>query len=288
MSKENSSSPWDDILVAPTSAESRILLLKAYRRYSDELSNKDIDSQLTGEMTRQSFLAALALKSTEASHVLYRKNPEAHEIKIQAWLSEAVFQANRISFRTETKFNGLSVGDLKSLVPLTLSPDRIGELPEILSRRFGIILVIQPGYPAMKMDGCALMLAAGKPMIGISLRYNRYDNFWFTLFHELSHICLHLDHLDTPIVDDLDEEANEDIETEANILARDSFVPRREWRVLYEKRHDENFLKKTCRAIEAHPDIVAGLIRYAAGNYKLYPNQHSAIDVRQILGFKNV
>ncbi|MDT4843539.1 hypothetical protein FQZ97_774730 [compost metagenome] len=232
-------------------------------------------------------MASLSLRSSEVSGVLFRKNSSAHETKIQAWLASTIYRANIIALEVAREFSGITPEDIQSLVSLSLTPERIVELPEILARRHGIVLVIRPGYPSMKMDGCALMLPSGNPMIGLSLRYNRYDNFWFTLVHELSHICLHLEHLDNPIIDDLDEAAGDDIEIEANSLARESFVPRREWRILYEKRYDEALLSRVCEQIGTHPDIVAGLIRYAANNYKLYPSHHRAIDLKSILGFKD-
>ena len=71
----------------------------------------------------------------------------------------------------------------------------------------------------------------------MSLRFARYDQFWFTLMHELSHICLHIDLLDSPIIDSLyDSEDNpienieeDEIEDQANMLARLSLIPRNIW-----------------------------------------------------------
>ena len=41
-------------------------------------------------------------------------------------------------------------------------------------------------------------------MIGLTLRYDRIDNFWFTLLHELAHVGLHLGEGDRDaFVDDL-------------------------------------------------------------------------------------
>jgi len=40
----------------------------------------------------------------------------------------------------------------------------------------------------------ALRLGNVRPVIGLTLRYDRIDNFWFCLLHELAHVGLHLDH----------------------------------------------------------------------------------------------
>lgn len=287
MSKDNFS-PWDDVPVISRSDTSTRALFEAYKRFSQELSNKDIDSQRPESMSRQEFLAMLALQSTEVAGVLYRKNPQAHETKIQAWLSSSITKAKRLSLTMGEEYKGISQEDISSIIKLSVNPECIVDLPNILAEQYGVVLIIQPGYTSMKMDGCALKLPDSRPMVGITLRYNRYDNFWFTLAHELAHLCLHDDQLDTPIVDDLEEAVTEDIEAEANAFARESFVPRREWRVLYENRHSDSILEKVCADLGVHPDVVAGLIRFAAKDYKLYPNRHRTVDVKKNLGFADV
>ncbi|HCF5267749.1 TPA: ImmA/IrrE family metallo-endopeptidase [Pseudomonas aeruginosa] len=285
---EDNFSPWDDAPIIPSFETSPRPLFEAFKRFSEELSGKDIDSRRPSNMSRQEYLAMLALQSTELTGVLYRKNPKAHEIKVQAWLSSSITIATRLSLTMDAGYKGISQGDISNIIQLSLEPESIVRLPAILAEQYGVVLIIQPGYTSMNMDGCALKLPDSRPMIGITLRYNRYDNFWFTLVHELAHLCLHDDHLDTPIVDDLDEAITDDIEAEANAFARECFVPRREWRVLYENRHSESLLEKTCADLGVHPDIVAGLIRFAAKDYKLYPSRHRAVDVKKILGFVDV
>ena len=39
-----------------------------------------------------------------------------------------------------------------------------------------------------------MMTDTGCPVIGLTLRYDRLDNFWFVLLHELGHVFLHLMH----------------------------------------------------------------------------------------------
>lgn len=287
MSKDNFS-PWDDAPIIPSSETSPRTLFEAFKRFSEELSGKDIDSQRPANMSRQEYLAMLALQSTEVAGVLYRKNLRAHETKIQAWLSSSITRAKRLSLTMDAEYKGISQDDVSNIIKLSVEPESIVRLPDVLAEQYGVVLVIQPGYTSMKMDGCALKLPDSRPMIGITLRYNRYDNFWFTLVHELAHLCLHEDRLDTPIVDDLDEAITEDIEAEANAFARESFVPRREWRVLYENRHSDSLLEKTCAGLGVHPDVVAGLIRFAANDYKLYPSRHRTMDVKKLLGFADV
>ena len=37
-----------------------------------------------------------------------------------------------------------------------------------------------------------MLSAFSQPVVAQTLRYDRLDNFWFVLFHELAHVFLHL------------------------------------------------------------------------------------------------
>jgi HTH-type transcriptional regulator/antitoxin HigA len=92
----------------------------------------------------------------------------------------------------------------------------------------GIRLVVEPHLPQTHLDGAAFLLPDG-PIIGLTIRYDRIDNFWFVLFHELIHIIKHLHKGDIEsIFDDLDVEAG-DIEQEADDLAGEILVPEDKW-----------------------------------------------------------
>jgi HTH-type transcriptional regulator/antitoxin HigA len=69
------------------------------------------------------------------------------------------------------------------------------------------------------LDGAAF-LAEGKPFIVYTCRYDRLDNFWFVLAHEISHVLNHFQYLETPFLDNLDcNEALSDREKEADVAA---------------------------------------------------------------------
>ena len=81
-----------------------------------------------------------------------------------------------------------------------------------------------PSLPGTFLDGAAMVTSANAPVVGLTLRYDRADNFWFTLLHELSHICLHYEVLiggDTAFVDDMEIVSDNVREQEADTLAQD-------------------------------------------------------------------
>lgn len=73
------------------------------------------------------------------------------------------------------------------------------------------------------MSGTARWLAPGKALVQFSLRHKTDDHFWFSLFHELSHL------LDTPRTDHVHDDtgdvpADEDAERQADQRGRDLLI----------------------------------------------------------------
>ena len=54
--------------------------------------------------------------------------------------------------------------------------------------KHGVHLVCLEHLPRTNLDGAALQLPDSTPVVGLRLRYDRLDNFWFCLPHELTHI----------------------------------------------------------------------------------------------------
>lgn len=135
----------------------------------------------------------------------------------------------------------------------------------------GILLVIEPALRGTKIDGAAMLDHDGTPVIGLTMRFNRADNFWFTLMHELAHVQRHLHTADATFIDDTEAEGDDDrIEAEANQIAAEAFIPRAVWK------RSPAYRLKTPDAVRAladqlriSPAVIAGRIRREAGNYRL-------------------
>ena len=144
---------------------------------------------------------------------------------------------------------------------------------EFLEER-GIVLVVEPHLPKTHLDGAAMLGRGGTPVIGLTLRRDYLDNFWFTLIHELVHAWKHLDGRNHRAIADenLEKHADKDaMEQEANDVASELLIPRAIWR------RSQAFLSPSTQMILAlaadlqiSPAIVAGRVRYERKNYALF------------------
>ena len=153
-----------------------------------------------------------------------------------------------------------------------MSPRKTGprEAADFLTKECGIPVVHVPHLSRTYLDA-AVFFVRGRPIIGITLRFNRIDNFWYTLMHELAHICLHSDTPSNSYIDDMTmkvDDANV-VEMEADKLAEQSLIPDGAWEesgILYSPTPQD----VTALAMELgiNPAIVAGRIRHETGEYR--------------------
>ena len=138
----------------------------------------------------------------------------------------------------------------------------------------GIAIVIEPHLPKTFLDGAAMIGRSGAPVIGLTLRENRLDNFWLTLIHELIHAWKHLDpEKRRAIADENIEKAidTEAIELEANDLAREALIPPAIWRRSSARlQPSRQSIEALARELQIHPAIVAGRIRYERKNFSQF------------------
>lgn len=132
----------------------------------------------------------------------------------------------------------------------------------------GIPLVLEPHLSRTYLDGAAFLLPDSSPVVGMTLRYDRLDNFWFVLFHELAHIVKHLRKGKTEdIFDDLDEDGD-DVELEVDTFAGAMMIPANIWDAALARyvRTPES-VQDLAAELSIGPAIIAGKIRKEADNY---------------------
>ncbi|TAJ63198.1 XRE family transcriptional regulator [Brevundimonas sp.] len=181
----------------------------------------------------------------------------------QIWTARVLESASSATGRMKGKFNIADSAWLAQLVALSVFPDGPVRAMQML-RDHGIIPVIEPHLPRTLLDGAALMHADGIPVVALTLRHDRLDNFWFTLLHELAHVFLHFSSglADGFIDDDLGNQLISDVEREADDFARNRLIPDDLWKTSVVRFTTESeSVVKFARRLNVHPAIVAGRIR---------------------------
>lgn len=183
--------------------------------------------------------------------------------------------------------------------PGMVTPDFLRELARLsyldsgplLAREFlnksGIHLICEPHLPKTHLDGAALRLPDGSPVVALTLRFDRLDNFWFTLFHELAHVSLHLYAADVDtFFDDLTGAGKKDrCEREADELASETLIPGPDWLAARLKKSSpaESVMAFADR-LRISPAIPAGRVRYESNDYKVFQSLIGAGKLRQMFG----
>ena len=189
---------------------------------------------------------------------------------LYAWLARVIQRAReKKSLLGPFDQNVLSSGFLRELAQLSWS-DKGPQLAVEYLEKHGVAVVFERHLKGTLLDGSVLKDVDGMPIIGLTLRYDRLDNFWFTLMHEVAHLWKHVGDKDA-FLDDLDASSEDRREAEANRLAREAFIPRLIW-----KRSDafmspsKESIDKLSRELKIHPAIIAGRLRKESGNYRLF------------------
>lgn len=198
-----------------------------------------------------------------------------------------------VSMRKACRFTGLTPSDrawcfrTRQLASALLTaPYNPTDLPEIgrklrqlaafhkearnvptLLESFGIRFVVVEPLPGSKIDGAAFWLSDSEPVIAISGRIDRIDNFWFTLMHELAHIK-HEDALsvDSELLDHSDGVlVEEESERRSNEYANESLLPSdeitsfvRRVAPLYSKAR----IVQLAHRLKVHPGIIVGRLQH--------------------------
>jgi HTH-type transcriptional regulator/antitoxin HigA len=179
---------------------------------------------------------------------------------------------------------------IKKIRPLLTAPDELRRVPRILAEA-GVRFVIVEALPSSKIDGVCFWLNKKSPVIGMTMRFDRIDNFCFVLRHELEHI-LNKDGLTTMMLDvdinNLDGESQtieiENQERIANEAAAEFCVPQKMMDAFI-SRKAPIFAKRDIiglsRMAKVHPGLVAGQLQYRTGRYNHFRNH--LVPIRQIV-----
>jgi HTH-type transcriptional regulator / antitoxin HigA len=224
----------------------------------------------------------LYLKQT----ITYGASPTTNKTNLRMWVGRVRELAHRSQSDRGVWRPGTLNEDFLAYVARLSWSDRGPRLAHEFLAEKGVALIILPHYPQTKLDGAAMQTETGAPIIGLTIRHDRLDNFWFTLMHELTHVWKHLPAPGMAITDEqIDQIRDEDDEkeAEANRIARDIFIPRSRWlRTEAFLRPSEHSIRQLADLLQIHPAIIAGRLRHEKTKYAAFGKLVGHRQVRQL------
>ena len=254
----------------------------------NELVKRNYFPSFTGTLSeakerKDELLAALinGFKMGEQCYCRKTKNTEIDHFALFAWQCR-IKQLISSEQLPDFKKDKLPETFLRDVARLSYYADGCKLVKEHLNK-FGIHFVILKHLPKTNLDGAVFMFKK-HPVVALTLRYNREDNFWFTLLHELAHVILHLKDENTSFFDDTADEKSgtiEDFEQKANAEAQNALIPDRIWNQYKSAGYSIDDLSNK---LQVAPSIIAGRIRFETQNYQRYSELVYKNDIRKKLG----
>ena len=213
---------------------------------------------------------------------LYRKNEnrrvnaKTDDYALMAWCWQVLAQARERQPEVDYQPGVITAELLREVAQMSVLEDGPVQARDFLAQH-EIGLEYVKHLPRTHLDGAALRLPDSNPVIGLTLRYDRIDNFWYTLLHELAHVGLHLGSCsnETGFVDDhslrgVGSGGSDTTEQEADQMAQDALIPPEIWDdgILLVDPNPMAVLRMAWEA-RVHPAIVAGRVRFERGEYRL-------------------
>ena len=238
------------------------------------IKGRTVDLSRQARDVMQQFLAPLGSKWLPA--VLYKQTRYIRSARqmdpyaLTAWNARISLRALETPPSVKFERAVLTHEFMHELAHLSTLEDGPRHAREYLEK-VGISVVVEPHLPETYLDGAALLLEPDHPVIGLTLRHDRLDNFWFVLMHELIHVARHLSCELVGFYDDLDidDTANPN-EREADHLAGEALIPEQEWRKSPARNlRTPDAVEHLAHRLRIHPAIVAGRIRHHYKSYRV-------------------
>lgn len=233
------------------------------------------------------FLAETGIEKPFAT--LYRKSDHVRsarsmdEYSLLAWTARVIIRSKDNAVQEKFPQDIENLKFMRKVAQLSWSENGPILAQEYL-KKHGIALVVESHLPKTYLDGAAIIVDPEKPIIGLTLRYDRIDNFWFTLIHELAHICLHIKNNYNKFYDDLDVDSQNDLyEQEADEMAGEALIPQDVWvKSPASRLRSPEAAQHLAKQLGIHPAIVAGRMRYEFKAFRMLNNLVGHGEVRKL------
>lgn len=220
------------------------------------------------------FFRANSLEEIEIlPHAAKRSNVAEETTPVQlAWLYRVKEIATEMLAPRYTQSSAdAAVGRLRALLP---AAEEARKVPRILAES-GIRFLLVEQLPGSKIDGVCFWLDERSPVVAMTMRYDRIDNFWFVLRHELEHVRQRHGQtvitLDTELEGDrAGTESVSDEERVANAAGAEFCVPSHQLDKFIARKEPffaERDILGFAKTLGVHPGIVAGQLQRRTGRY---------------------
>jgi len=191
---------------------------------------------------------------------------------LQGWSLHVLAKAMEADLEKPYRKESITPEFLETLVHLSIL-DLGPRIARDFLAKHGIILVIVPHLKKTYLDGAAFIIQDGRSIVGLTLRHDRIDNFWFTLLHEIGHLANHLSK-GSYIADDMSlrgTDEDSEVESKADSFAETALLPD-DFDLDVRERVSRLDVLRYATEHSLHPAIVAGRIQYSKNNYRIFSN----------------
>lgn len=200
------------------------------------------------------------------------KNLRTDRYALMAWCLRVLELSRKYHLENKYKPGSIDLSEISKLSYFDQGPLLAREYLE----KHGIQFFVVPHLKKTFLDGAAMILEDDTPIVALTLRYDRIDNFWFCLLHELAHLTKHLSkNTINIIIDELEQRrvitgGEDKNEKEADKIAQNALIPTKYWeKVNLEEKDLSKEVIRLSEQLKIHPAIIAGRIRFEINNYRI-------------------
>ena len=228
---------------------------------------EDTDAPLLEAQMAKFFMVRSLKEIPHLDHAAKRTHYDEFPAAQIAWL----FRVRQVALTiTVSEYSRSKLAAVqKQLRDYLIEPEEARHVPRILAEA-GVRFILVEGLPNAKIDGVCFWLDKRSPVIGMSLRYDRIDNFWFVLAHEIEHVLHEHGRVHEAIDAELEGEkagtgpSVPEEERIANRGAAEFCVPQQELDSLIARKGtfiSERDVIGFARRLQVHPGIIVGQIQ---------------------------
>lgn len=277
----NATAPWMSLPSLEVSPEQVQKVLK-HARENGWLENFDSDGNALSQLIRYvaEHVGSYGKPSLFRTGLVVEHH--ADDWSLLCWKAQVTRRAKAAIDSKKVRYRPLDMAWLKDLPRLSaMEAGPLAARDLLLSH--GIVVVVERHVPGMKVDGAAF-LVDDIPVIGLTLRRDALDNFWFTLLHEVAHVILHYrTGLAAGFFDNTEMREIDEMEAEADQFASNLLIPGELWlRSPARIAKTADTIERFAQRLGICPAVVFGRIRMERQNFAIFSDRIGSNRVRKL------